>query len=193
MVQVFHKVVALTRQLRIEAAAVGIAALPFLMKRGDRYTDLVRSTNWPLWGLRFVCSAVGTVGSIIAFTQLSMAEAFCLIFLLPSFATIMSVIFLKEEVGMKRWAAVLIGFLGVLVVLRPGFRELEIGHLAALISGFAGAVTIIIFRAMGPKEKNISLFGAGLLGTIIICAILSLPDLRMPAVTGSKVSTWSGF
>jgi len=158
----------------------GFLAIPFLMKRGDRYTDLVRSTNWPLWGLRFVCSAVGTVGSIIAFTQLSMAEAFCLIFLLPSFATIMSVIFLKEEVGMKRWAAVLIGFLGVLVVLRPGFRELEIGHLAALISGFAGAVTIIIFRAMGPQEKNISLYGAGLLGSVIICAAFSLPDFHAP-------------
>ncbi|MDH4439467.1 MAG: DMT family transporter, partial [Rhizobium sp.] len=112
----------------------GVVAIPFLLKRGDRYTDLVRSTNCPLWGLRFVCSAVGTVGSIIAFTHLSMAEAFCLIFLLPSFATIMSVIFLKEQVGVKRWAAVLIGFLGVLVVLRPGFRALEVGHLAALMS-----------------------------------------------------------
>ncbi|NBB47126.1 EamA family transporter [Rhizobium sp. CRIBSB] len=158
----------------------GFLAIPFLMKRGDRYTDLVRSTNWPLWWLRFVCATVGTVGSIIAFTRLSMAEAFCLIFLLPSFATIMSVIFLKEQVGMKRWAAVVIGFLGVLVVLRPGFRELEIGHLAALISGFAGGVSIVIYRAIGPQEKNISLFGAGLLGNVILCGALSLPDFHMP-------------
>jgi len=162
-------------------SSFGVLAIPFLMKRGDHWLDLVRTTNWPLWSLRFVCSAVGTIGSIIAFTQLSMAEAFCLIFLLPSFATIMSVIFLKDQVGMKRWSAVLIGFLGVLVVLRPGFRELQTGHLAALASGFAGAVTIIIFRAMGPKEKNISLYGAGLLGSVLICAVVAVPSFQMPS------------
>ncbi|KPF43764.1 DMT family transporter [Rhizobium sp. AAP43] len=158
----------------------GFVAIPFLMKRGDRWSDLVRSTNWPLWCLRFVCSSVGTVGSIIAFTQLSMAEAFCLIFLLPSFATVMSVVFLKEKVGMKRWTAVIIGFIGVLVVLRPGFRELQSGHLAALVSGFAGAISIVIYRAIGPQEKNISLYGAGLLGSIIICAVFSLPHFEAP-------------
>lgn len=159
----------------------GILAIPFLMKRGDRWTDLVRSSNWPLWWLRFACAAIGTITSIISFTELPMAEAFCLIFLLPSFATILSVIFLKEQVGLKRWAAVIIGFLGVLVVLRPGFRELEFGHLTALISGFTGGVSIVIFRAMGPKEKNISLFGAGLIGNIVLCTLFSLPDLHMPS------------
>jgi drug/metabolite transporter (DMT)-like permease len=159
---------------------VGFAAVPFLLKKGDRWSDMVRTTNRPLWLLRFVCATVGTVGSIIAFTELSMAEAFCLIFLLPSFATIMSVIFLKERVGAKRWAAVIIGFIGVLVVLRPGFRELSFGHLTALASGFTGAVSVIIYRKLGPSEKNISMYGAGILGSLIICAVLMLPTLMMP-------------
>lgn len=155
---------------------VGFAAVPFLLKRGDSLRDLVRTTNRPLWLLRFVCSSIGTVGSIIAFTELSMAEAFCLIFLLPSFATIMSVIFLKEQVGMKRWAAVIVGFIGVLIVLRPGFRELSIGHLTALASGFTGAVSVIIYRYLGPSEKNISMYGAGLLGGLIVCAVAMIPQ-----------------
>lgn len=159
---------------------VGFAALPFLLKRGDRLTDMVRTTNRPLWLLRFACSTIGTVGSIIAFTELSMAEAFCLIFLLPSFATIMSVIFLKEQVGPKRWAAVIIGFIGVLVVLRPGFRELSFGHVTALASGFTGAVSVIIYRKLGPSEKNISMYGAGILGSLIVCAILMVPTLMVP-------------
>ncbi|MDO1583644.1 DMT family transporter [Rhizobium oryzicola] len=159
---------------------VGFLAIPFLLKRGDQWTDLVRTTHRPLWLLRFVCSSIGTVGSIIAFTHLSMAEAFCLIFLLPSFATIMSVIFLKERVGPNRWAAVVIGFLGVLVVLRPGFRELSFAHLAALASGFTGAVSVIIYRALGSKEKNISMYGAGLLGGLVVCAAAMIPQLMMP-------------
>nr|WP_245365945.1 DMT family transporter [Neorhizobium galegae] len=159
---------------------VGVLAVPFLLKSGDRWTDMVRTTNRPLWLLRFFCSAIGTVGSIVAFTHLSMAEAFCLIFLLPSFATIMSVIFLKDKVGAKRWAAVALGFLGVLVVLRPGFRELSFAHLTALASGFTAAISVIIYRYLGPSEKNISMYGAGLLGGISVCAVAMLPNLMMP-------------
>lgn len=161
----------------------GFAAIPFILKSGDRWTDIIKTTNRPLWLLRFVCSTIGTVGSIIAFTELSMAEAFCLIFLLPSFATIMSVIFLKEQVGLKRWAAVIIGFIGVLVVLRPGFRELSLGHFTALASGFTAAVSVIIYRKLGPSEKNISMYGAGILGTLIVCFILMLPTAVIPTVT----------
>jgi drug/metabolite transporter (DMT)-like permease len=157
-----------------------LVGLPFIMKNGDRWGDIVRTTNRPLWLLRFVAQAGGTIGSVTAFTHLSMAEAFALIFLLPSFVTIMSVIFLKEQVGYRRWAAVVIGFIGVMVVLRPGFRELSIGHLGAVFGGLSGAISIVVFRAMGPSEKNISLYGAGVLGTLIVCGALALPGFQAP-------------
>jgi drug/metabolite transporter (DMT)-like permease len=157
-----------------------LVGLPFIMKTGDRWSDIVRTTNRPLWLLRFVAQAGGTIGSVTAFTHLSMAEAFALIFLLPSFVTIMSVIFLKEQVGYRRWAAVVIGFIGVMVVLRPGFRELSIGHLGAVFGGLSGAISIVVFRAMGPSEKNISLYGAGVLGTLIVCGALALPGFQAP-------------
>lgn len=159
-----------------------LVGLPFIMKSGDRWSDIVRTTNRPLWLLRFVAQAAGTIGSVTAFTHLSMAEAFALIFLLPCFVTIMSVIFLKEKVGYRRWAAVAIGFIGVMVVLRPGFRELSIGHLGAVFGGLGGAISIVVFRAMGPKEKNISLYGAGVLGTLAVCGALALPGFQAPTV-----------
>ncbi len=121
-----------------------LAGLPFIMKADDRWSDMFRTTNRPLWILRFVAQAGGTIGSVTAFTHLSMAEAFALIFLLPSFVTIMSVIFLKEKVGVRRWAAVVIGFVGVMAVLRPGFRELSIGHLGAVFAGLSGAISIVL-------------------------------------------------
>jgi len=161
-------------------AVFGLLALPLLMKKGDRWSDMFRSSNRPLWMLRFFAAAGGAIGSVTAFTHLSMAEAFALIFLLPSFVTIMSVIFLKEKVGIRRWAAVLVGFAGVLVVLRPGFRELSIGHLGAIVGGITGAVSIIIFRAMGPQEKNISLYGAGVLGWMTISGLLTISHFVPP-------------
>ena len=152
-------------------ALFGLCALPFIRKRNDDWRDIFRTTNRPLWALRFVSSGLGAITSVTAFTHLSMAEAFALIFLLPAFVTVMSVLFLKEQVGIKRWSAVIIGFMGVLVILRPGFRELSTGHFAAIVAGLCGAISIVVFRAMGPSEKNISLYGAGLMGTLLICGV----------------------
>jgi drug/metabolite transporter (DMT)-like permease len=65
-------------------------------------------------------------------------------------------------------------------VLRPGFRELSIGHLGALAGGMGGAVGIIIFRVMGKSEKRISLYTSGLVGPIVICGALMLPTYQAP-------------
>jgi drug/metabolite transporter (DMT)-like permease len=158
----------------------GFAAIPFLKKPDDRWADIVATTNRPLWLVRFAASGMAGIGAVTAFTHLSMAEAFALIFLLPAFVTIMSVLFLREKVGMKRWAAVIVGFIGVLIVLRPGFRELSIGHLGAIGGGLGGAISIVVFRAVGPREKNISLYGAGVLGTFTICGIAMIPSFVLP-------------
>ena len=149
-------------------AVFGLVGLPFLMKREDRLSDMLRTTSRPLWLLRALAAAVGTIASVTAFTYLSMAEAFALIFLLPSFVTMMSVVFLKEQVGIRRWSAVIIGFIGVLVVLRPGFRELSIGHLAAVFAGLSGAISIV-------------LYGAGVLGSLLVCGVLMLPGFAWPS------------
>ncbi|SNB78729.1 EamA domain-containing membrane protein RarD [Arboricoccus pini] len=162
-------------------ALFGILAIPFVKRPGDRWIDLVLSRNWPMWGLRAIMAATGSLASVVAFTALPMAEAFALIFLLPAFVTILSVLFLKEQVGWRRWTAVLIGFGGVLIVLRPGFRELGIGHLAAIASGFSGAVTIILLRKLGGTEKRISLYSAGLIGPIVLSFILMLPHASWPS------------
>lgn len=161
-------------------AVFGLVGFPFLMKPGDRLTDAFRTSNRGLWLLRFFSTSIGTIGSVMAFTYLSMAEAFVLIFLLPCFVTIMSVVFLKEKVGIRRWGAVLIGFIGTLIVLRPGFRELSIGHLGAVFGGLSGAISITCYRAIGPTEKNISMYSAGVLGVLVVCGLLMIPDFRLP-------------
>ncbi len=161
-------------------ALFGLAVLPFLRRGTDRWSDILSTMNRPLWLVRFFAYPAGVIGSVTAFTHLSMAEAFVLIFLSPAYITVMSVLFLKERVGFRRWGAVVIGFIGVLIVLRPGFRELSIGHLGAVFAGLSGAVSVVAFRAVGGKEKPLSLFGAGILGAIIVCGLLSVPGFAWP-------------
>lgn len=167
-------------EIAFVGAVLGLLAIPFVKNKNDSWLDTVRTTNRPMWFLRNVTAATGVIGSVVAFTYLSMAEAFALIFLLPAYVTILSVIFLRETVGWRRWLAVLIGFGGVMFVLRPGFRELSVGHLGALFAGMSGASSIIIFRVMGKAEKRISLYTSGLIGSIIICGALSISSYTAP-------------
>jgi S-adenosylmethionine uptake transporter len=161
-------------------AALGLTALPFIKGRADRWHEVVIAQRQGLWLVRAVASAVGSIAAVVAFTALPMAEAFALIFLLPIFVTILSVLVLKEHVGWRRWSAVVAGFIGVLVVLRPGFRVLGMGHLAAVICGLAGAISMIALRLAGPHEKRITLYGAGMVGSMLLTGVLMLADFRWP-------------
>ena len=161
-------------------ALAGIIVIPFLKSHDNQWIDIIRSKNWAMWFLRTISGAFGVIGSVTAFTHLSMAEAFTLIFLQPLFVSILSMIFLKEPIGWRRWLAIIIGFLGVLIVLRPGFRQLNIGHIGAVFAGLSGAISIIIVRHMGGKEKRITLYSSGIIGSIVICGMLSIPHYIEP-------------
>ena len=159
---------------------LALAVFPWAMRPGDRLRDIFTARRRNVWLLRVFSFAFGVIGSVTAFTHLPMAEAFALMFLQPAFVTIMSVLFLKERVKVSRWMAVAIGFAGVMIVLRPGYTPLSIGHVGALFAGFGGAVSVVSFRAAGRKEKRISLLGAGILGSICIPGLLMLPSFVWP-------------
>lgn len=162
-------------------ALMGFPILPLVRRPGERYADLFHARSRRLWLLRAAAAMAGSLGSVMAFTWLPMAEAFALLFLLPAFVTILSVLFLKERVSWRRWVAVAMGFLGVLVVLRPGFREINPGHFGAVMGAAASAVTIVMLRALGQREKRISLYGAGLLGPLVGSLLLMLPGFAWPS------------
>jgi S-adenosylmethionine uptake transporter len=161
-------------------ALLMLTAVPFLKKPGDRWREIVVAKKPTIWLLRAFCGAAGNLTSVISFTHLPMAEAFALIFLMPIFVTVLSVLLLREEVHWRRWTAVVVGFIGVLVVLRPGFRQLSEGHVAAIICGLTGAVSVISLRMAGPDEKRITLYGAGVLGPLLMGGILMLPHFVWP-------------
>lgn len=163
-------------------ALLGLTALPFIKREGDGWRDIVRARRPVLWLVRAAAGAIGTIAAVISFTALPMAEAFALIFLMPIFVTILSVLLLKEHVGWRRWSAVIAGFVGVLVVLRPGFRALGVGHLAALICGLAGAISMIALRLTGSQEKRITLYGAGVIGPLVLTGVLMVWDFRWPGL-----------
>ena len=161
-------------------ALLGLLALPLIKGGDDRWREVLVARKPALWWIRAATGAIGNVSSVIAFTLLPMAETFALIFLMPIFVTLLSVLFLKEHVGWRRWSAVVIGFVGVLVVLRPGFRHLGLGHLAAIVCGLVAAISVVALRMAGPHEKRVSLYGAGMIGPLIVGGLLMLPSFVWP-------------
>jgi S-adenosylmethionine uptake transporter len=163
-------------QLSFYGSLFAVVLLPMVWRRGDTAVDLVAARKPWLWVLRGILTVGGSVSSILAFTHLTMAEAFALIFLMPLIITLFSVLFLKEPVSLKGWLAVSAGFIGVLVILRPGFREISIGHVAALMCGICGAGVSVLLRVQRSSEKAITLFGAGVIPSLLICGGLMLAN-----------------
>jgi len=153
-------------------AVIGILALPFIKTRDERWRDIIVPRNWLMWFMRATASVTGLVSAIIAFSNLPMTETYTIIFMQPAVASLFSIVFLRERVDKKRWLSIAVGFVGVLVVLRPGLRELNIGHLAAVTCCLSNAIGINIVRRMQRTEKRITLYASSVIGVFIVSGFM---------------------
>ena len=108
-----------------------------------------------------------------AISIISLAKALTLAFVAPLIVTAFSPIFLGEKVGVKRWSAVIIGFVGSLVVIRPGFVEINLASLAALGTGVMYGFYLIITRKLSTSDNPLlTLLLTGVVGAIIISTVM---------------------
>lgn len=122
-------------------------------------------------------------GTFYAFANLPMAEVYSILFTVPLFITVLSVPLLGETVRAQRWAAVGIGLVGVIVVLRPGSTELTLAHGAALIGAFSGALSNILVRKVGKSERSaVMILYPMLLSVIAMAAVM--PQVYVPPTLG---------
>ena len=104
---------------------------------------------------------------------ISLAKALTLAFVAPLIVTAFSPIFLSEKVGLRRWLAVIIGFIGSLVVIRPGFVEINLASLAALGTGVMYGFYLIITRKLSTSDNPLlTLLLTGVVGVIIISTVM---------------------
>jgi len=138
-------------ELSFMRAAFGfVLMLPFLIHGG---TDALRVKSPRLHLLRGALSFIGTLCWFGAVTFLPLAEAVSLNFTAPLFATILAALVLHEVVRARRWTATLLGFAGVMLVLRPGAEAITPGALLALGSAATIACNTLVVRTMMRTEK----------------------------------------
>lgn len=106
-------------------------------------------------------------------SMISLAKALTLAFIAPLIVTAFSPIFLGEKVGFRRWSAVIIGFIGSMVVIRPGFVEINLASLAALGTGVMYGFYLIITRKLSSSDNPLlTLLLTGVVGAIIISFVM---------------------
>ncbi|WP_207457604.1 DMT family transporter [Azospirillum sp. SYSU D00513] len=157
--------------------------LPLVMRDG---TAVVRTARPGLQVLR----GLGMLGSalffIIAMRYLPMAEAAATSYVSPVFVTVLSILFLGERIGPRRWAAVLAGLVGVMIVMRPGGAAFQPAAVFPILSAMCWACGIIITRKMtGQENPNTTLIWSALTGLAALTLLLPL-EMRVP--TGPELA-----
>ena len=109
-------------------------ALPFMFFFFRK--NLTWTTQPKLQILRGLTLFIANVLFFYSISIISMAKALTLAFVAPLITTALSPFILGEKVGFRRWSAVLVGFVGSLIVIRPGFIEFNLASIAALGTGF---------------------------------------------------------
>lgn len=157
----------------------------FAKPKDESWHDLFKASYiWKIL-IRAFAGVLGGLFSFYAFTRLPLAEVYALIFLMPMMVTVFSALILKEPVGWRRITLIFTGFLGVILVIRPGFRELQLAHLAAGLAPIAGAITVIVLRQIVREERRTSLIGITYLFSLVVNGVLMLavgyqqPDMAM--------------
>ncbi len=135
--------------------------------------NLVWTDKPKLQILRGLILLTANVCFFYAISIISLAKALTLAFVAPLIVTAFSPIFLGEKVGFRRWSAVIIGFIGSLIVIRPGFVEINLASIAALGTGVMYGFYLIITRKLSASDNPLlTLLLTGVVGAIIISIVM---------------------
>lgn len=135
--------------------------------------SFVRSKNIKSQVLRGILLLTSSLLFFYAISVISLAKALTLAFICPLIVTALSPYFLKERVGRRRWTAVIVGFIGVLLVIRPGIVEFNWASLASLGTGLCYAIYLIVTRSLKDTDNGLlTLLFTSIVGTIVLSLYL---------------------
>lgn len=156
------------------------AMVPWFIKLG--WAPL-RTTRPGLMFWRAVVNSACMLGFFTAISLTPLAEVTALGFTAPIYAAILAIFFLGERIGWQRWSAILVGFAGVFVVLRPGFETIGLGQMLVLGSAFGWAICLIMIKILGRTESSVTI--------TVYMSIMMAPMLLGPALYVWVWPTWA--
>ena len=129
----------------------GIIPILFLIPK-DRYVDFYKTTRPMLHLKRCLAGLIALVAIFIALRNLPLATVVSISFAAPIFTTIFSIFMLNEKVGFYRWLAVIVGFVGILIISEPGFSSLNFYYIYPIIFCLGLSYVAIAIRKLSSTE-----------------------------------------
>ncbi len=136
--------------------------------------------RWPWHLLRTLLATGSMYGFFFGLAHMPLVNALTLAFTAPLMVTALSVPLLGEHVGWRRWTAVIVGFTGVLLIVRPGVEGFTIASFAVLFAGFCYALLAITARKLADTESSYSLSMYVIAGPLIAASIASAGEPWIP-------------
>ncbi len=172
------------------ALSQSIVLLPWILRRK---LAALRTKKLHLQTLRIVLSTIAVLALFYALRETPLAKVTALSFTMPIFTALLAARFLGEAVRIRQWAAILFGFAGAMVVLRPGFAVVDAGSLTVILSAFFFALTILVIKVLTRTDSvvTITIYGAvmrvpfSLLPALFFWTAPSLEHLAWFAVIGA--------
>lgn len=112
------------------------------------------TARWPLISLRALMEVLATITFLIALVRIPFADVSAVMQSLPLAVTFGAAVFLGEPVGWRRWIAILAGFVGVLIIIRPGFVGFQSATLLVVLSVLFAAARDLITRTLPPDVHS---------------------------------------
>lgn len=144
-------------QLVLIRSMIGMTVLLVVIVPFQGGLTVLRTRRITMHLLRGVCVVFANICFFLGLAALPLAEAVAISFLSPLLITALSVVILREVVGPRRWVAVGMGLIGVIVMLRPGTEAFQMAALLPLASAFGYAILQIMTRMMGGTEGAVTM------------------------------------
>ncbi len=129
---------------------------PILIRNGVTF---LHTRRFRLHTLRAVLNFMAMAAFFTALSMAPLAKVTALSFTAPIFTALLSVMLLGESFRLRRWTATVAGFVGTLVILRPGFVEIDLGSIFVLLSAFLWGITMIVIKLLGRTESSLTTTG----------------------------------
>ncbi|MDG1431257.1 MAG: DMT family transporter [Paracoccaceae bacterium] len=165
-------------QIVFFSTLLGFPLAAFLLMRDSTQGNLI--PKYPGWvAARTVLAIIGATSVFYAFSSLPLSQVYAIIFASPLLITVFAIPILGEKVGIHRWLAVIVGLTGVLIVVRPGSTDLELGHIAAMVAAVASAAASVIIRRIGREERSVVIMLYPMMANVLVMGAL-LPLVYKP-------------
>jgi drug/metabolite transporter (DMT)-like permease len=158
----------ITQILLVRQIGMVIMISPAILRH---FPGSLRAERPGLQLLRVACALVAMLFGFTAIIHMPMAEATAIFFAKSFFVTIFAVIFLSETVGVYRWSALLIGFVGVLIMLQPGTNNFSIYGVASLVGAAGAAGVMILTRLLTRYDSADTIMTYGSLGVGVVMIV----------------------